>query len=554
MRKFCTNRLKRSLSNPRTSGTWPDFATKLSIAINSDEPASDEVLNYYLKGILKAQSRIYDVCKETDLLYAPNLSKMFRNKIYLKREDQQPVFSFKLRGSYNKIASLTDREKENGIATCSAGNHAQGVAFSASRLGLDNLIVMPEGTPRIKVDAVKKFGGNVLLSGKNFDEAQNEALKHCERTGMTLIHPFDDYHVICGQGTIGIEILKQIPSVSTPYAVFSCVGGAGLIAGVGCYIKQLSPDTKIIGSEAADANALTHSLIEKKRIFLDEVGLFADGAAVKIPGKNCFSLAERVVDEMINVSTDDICQAIKLIFNDTRSLVEPAGALSVAALVKYLETNDIENETLVAVLSGANMDFDRLRFVSERADRSESLIHVKIPEKEGSFFKLYENIYPRNVTEFSYRMKNGSTADILLSFQAASSEDKDKVLSDLRENNLEVVDFSSNEIAKTHIRHFSGGRHAVKDERLLSFEFPEGPGALFRFLGKLYHVSEDRPSYNISLFHYRNHGDDVGRVLVGVQVSPDQEEKFTSFLDALGFVYTEETQNPAYLHFLTNVD
>lgn len=345
-----------------------------------------------------------------------------------------------------------------------------------------------------------------------------------------------------------MEILKQIPKVSNPYAVFSCVGGGGLISGVGAYLKQLSPKTKVIGVEAYDANALTKSLEQQERLLLDEVGLFADGAAVKTPGKNCYSLCLRVVDEMVNVTTDDICSSIKAIFNDTRTIVEPAGALAVSGLIKYVEATGIKNKPLVAVLSGANMDFDRLRFVSERADRSESLIHVRIPEAQGAFLDLYETIHPRLVTEFTYRMKNGPEADIMLSFQANSNEDKNDVFNALTKNGFGVVDYSDNEIAKTHVRHLAAGRFDVQNERLLSFEFPEAPGALSSFLHKLHH--NDRPAFNISLFHYRNHGDDIGRVLVGVQVSELEETSFADFLSALQFVYTEETNNPAYLHFL----
>lgn len=345
-----------------------------------------------------------------------------------------------------------------------------------------------------------------------------------------------------------MEILKQVPKRAD--AVFSCVGGGGLLAGVGTYVKQLSESTQVVGVETYDANALTQSLEAKERKLLNEVGLFADGAAVRIPGKNCFSLCLRVVDKMINVTTDDICQAIKLIFNDTRIIVEPAGALGVAGLIKYAQLTDVKGQNLVAIISGANMDFDRLRFVSERADRSESLIHVKIPEIKGAFLELYKVIYPRNVTEFSYRMKDSPEADIILSFQAKSAEDKAKVLADLNEKGFATTDFSNNEIAKTHVRHLAAGRYDADNERLLSFEFPEGPGALNKFLQKLH--QSDRPRFNVSLFHYRNHGDDVGRVLVGVQVPATEENAFADFLSSVDLVYTEETSNPAYLHFLRN--
>lgn len=365
---------------------------------------------------------------------------------------------------------------------------------------------------------------------------------------MTLIHPFDDFQVICGQGTVGMEILKQIPSDKPIHAVFCSIGGGGLIAGMGVYIKQLSPEINVIGVETEDANAMTQSLQGVSRVVLEEVGLFADGTAVRTPGKNTYSISRRVVDDMVNVTTDDVCQSIKLIFNDTRCIVEPAGALGAAGLLRYVERTGITGETLVCVTSGANMDFDRLRFVSERADRSESLLHVKIPEKQGEFYKLYQHIFPRNVTEFTYRLKEGGYADILLSFQASSMEDKVSVVENLSAEGYETIDYQDNELAKTHIRHLAAGRVAAPDERLFRFEFPEIPGALNQFLMKLNTTSN--LVFNVSLFHYRNHGADIGRVLVGIQVPPGEHQKFEDFLQSLGFVYAEETENPAYINFL----
>mmetsp|Transcript_20281 Transcript_20281/g.24597 ORF Transcript_20281/g.24597 Transcript_20281/m.24597 type:complete len:540 (+) Transcript_20281:143-1762(+) len=462
-----------SLKAPRTSGTWPagvvdDGSDPYSL--NSevyrlrkglDALHKQAILDEYLRGILDAQSNIYDVCKETDLTYASGLSEMLGNHVYLKREDQQPVFSFKIRGAFNKISSLSEERMEKGIVTCSAGNHAQGVALSASKLGIDNIIIMPKATPAIKVDAVRKFGGNVKLHGMNYDEAQAEAIRLAEEEGRTLIHPFDDSAVICGQGTIGIEILKQMPSKTKIHAIFCCVGGGGLLAGVSTYIKLVQPDIKMIGVEASDAAAMTLSIEKNERITLDEVGLFADGAAVRTPGENTYSLIRELNDGMINVSTDNICAAIKLGFNDTRCIFEPAGALAIAGLVKYVEETGVKGKTLVAVASGANMDFDRLRFVSERADQRESLLSVRVPEEPGSFWKLYESIYPRNVTEFSYRYstKNSKAAHIILSFQASSPADRKEVIDALVKKGFGVQDLHDDELAKTHIRHLAAGMY-----------------------------------------------------------------------------------------------
>eukprot|EP00510_Aplanochytrium_minuta_P000911 CAMPEP_0184011128 /NCGR_PEP_ID=MMETSP0954-20121128/3643_1 /TAXON_ID=627963 /ORGANISM="Aplanochytrium sp, Strain PBS07" /LENGTH=589 /DNA_ID=CAMNT_0026290887 /DNA_START=68 /DNA_END=1837 /DNA_ORIENTATION=- len=554
-----------SFNSPRSSGTWPaDVVDESSdpFSLNSevyrlrrglDALHKQAILDEYLRGILDAQSRIYDVCKETELTYAPALSEMLGNDVYLKREDQQPVFSFKIRGAFNKIASLPEEKLGKGIVACSAGNHAQGVALSASILGIDNVIIMPQATPSIKVNAVRKFGGNVKLHGMNYDEAQAEALRLAKEEGRTLIHPFDDPAVICGQGTIGIEILKQMPSNKKIDSIFCCVGGGGLLAGISTFIKLVQPEIKMIGVEANDAAAMTLSIDRNEKTTLDEVGIFADGAAVRTPGENTFSLIRELNDGMITVNTDQICAAIKLGFNDTRSIFEPAGALAIAGLVKYVEETGVKGKTLVAISSGANMDFDRLRFVSERADKRESLLSVRIPEEPGSFWNLYNSIYPRNVTEFSYRCSaaNAKDAHIIMSFQAADADDRNAVINGLSDKGFAVEDLHDNELAKTHIRYLAAGREVVENERIFRFEFPERPGALHLFLNKLTSGDRhDQGNFNVSLFHYRNHGADIGRVLVGIQVAPHESEQFERFLKELEFVYKEETDNPAYRDFL----
>eukprot|EP00933_Yihiella_yeosuensis_P018166 TRINITY_DN15012_c1_g1_i1.p1 TRINITY_DN15012_c1_g1~~TRINITY_DN15012_c1_g1_i1.p1 ORF type:complete len:614 (-),score=116.17 TRINITY_DN15012_c1_g1_i1:71-1912(-) len=511
----------------------------------------------YLKMIL--DSKVYDVCKETDLQFAPKLSARIRNRVLLKREDQQPVYSFKLRGAYNKVVQLTSEEKARGIVCCSAGNHAQGIAYSANKLGISAKIFMPTVTPSIKVDSVRQFANKesqVCLVGDSYDEAYEACMKCVDEEGRVLVHPFNDPHVIAGQGSIGNEILKQATSENID-AVFCCVGGGGLLSGVGLYLKCLKPSIKIIGVEAADAPTMTEALRVGKVVDLPSVGLFADGAAVKRAGDETFRICQWVVDEMITVSTDEICSAIKDMFVDTRVVLEPAGALAAAGMKKYAARTGAEGRTFVAVTSGANMDFDRLRFISERADNSETLISVTIPERPGAFIDFYKVIFPRNVTEFAYRISrketsaDGSGASICMSFQAASEQDKHTVLDGLDRAGYKARDLSGDEMAKTHGRHLVGGRaprELTDGEILFRFEFPERPGALSRFLENL---PED---VNISLFHYRNFGSDVGKVLAAFQI-PDEDMKrsfreYLKLLRAKGYNMVEETENPLYQEFM----
>jgi len=458
------------------------------------------------------------------------------------------VFSFKLRGAYNRIANLSDAECKNGIVCCSAGNHAQGVAFSAHKFGLSAKIVMPTPTPGIKVDGVREFGREnveVILHGDTYDEAYAEAQRLVHEEGRILIHPFDDPATIAGQGTIGLEIVKQMTGQSVD-AVFCCVGGGGLVAGVAAYIKRVRPEIAVIGVEAEDAAAMTQSLLAGHRVTLSDVGLFADGAAVKQVGEETFRLAQNLVDEMVTVSTDQICAAIKQSFLETRTIMEPAGALGVAGCVKHIQETGIKGGTFICITSGANMNFDRLRFVSENSDQTETLISVDIPERPGSFTELYRLIEPRNVTEFSYRYSEDRAASIIMSFQAFGQEDVESVLKALEDRGMDTLDLSGNEMAKMHARYLAGGRAKVPHERMFRFEFPERPQALKRFLQSL----SDNENFNVSLFHYRNQGSDVGRVLAGIQVPPAETEGFDKFLNALDYKYVEETHNPIYRQFL----
>jgi threonine dehydratase len=446
------------------------------------------------------------------------------------------------------MAHLTESQLRQGVVTCSAGNHAQGVALSAKMLQCRAVIVMPTATPTIKVNAVRQHGGStveVRLFGNNYDEAALEAKRLQQEEGMIFVHPFDDPLVIAGQGTIGLEILKAC--VSRPLdAIFVCCGGGGLLAGIAAAVKRVRPNIKIIGVEASDAPGMTESLKAGRIVTLDNVGLFADGAAVKTIGTETFRVCQKLVDEMITVDTDEICSAIKLTYNDARVVLEPAGALAVAGLRKYVTEREITGQTLVAITSGANMDFDRLRFVAERADGSERTLAVTIPERPGSFRALYNLIWPRNVTEFSYRYECKSDAHILISFQPVNSieNDFDGVMKNLQENGFSCLDLSHDELAKTHVRHMAGGRSVVPNERLFRFEFPESPGALQRFL-----LSLDM-DWNVTLFHYRNHGDDFGRVLVGIQVPETCGGNLNKFLANLGYRYTDESRNPVYELFL----
>ena len=499
----------------------------------------------YLERILTA--RVYDVAKHTSLDYAPNLSARLGNSVFLKREDEQPVFSFKLRGAYNKISRLSDEARARGVICASAGNHAQGVALSGQKLGIKAVIVMPRTTPPIKVEAVRRLGGRVVLHGDSYDEASAHARKLMEERGMTWIPPFDDPEIIAGQGTVGMEILHQHPEKLD--AVFVCVGGGGLIAGIAVYIKQLRPDIRIIGVEPEDSPTLHDSLARKRRVKLEQVGLFADGVAVSQVGQETFRIARKHVDEVILVSTDEICAAIKDIFDDTRTVMEPAGALSVAGLKKYVEREGVTDRRFVAIASGANMNFNRLGHVAERAEvgeHREAVLAVTIPERPGSFRQFCQTIGHRGITEFNYRYADPDTAHVFVGVQLHDGlAERDALVEELRAADYPVLDLTENELAKVHIRHMVGGHGSlVEDEVLYRFEFPERPGALLKFLTRL------GKNFNISLFHYRNHGAAYGRVLVGVQVPPTQRRRFAEFLKKLGYRYHEETGNPAYSLFL----
>lgn len=500
--------------------------------------------NDYLEKILTA--RVYDVAVETPLESASNLSTRTGNRILLKREDMQPVFSFKIRGAYNKMSHLTVAQRKRGVICASAGNHAQGVALSAQKLGCRAVIVMPTTTPQIKIDAVASRGAEVVLAGDSYDEASAHARMLEKRDQLTFVHPFDDPDVIAGQGTIAMEILRQHPGKID--AIFCCVGGGGLIAGVAAYVKRLRPDIKVIGVEAVDADAMAQSLAKGKRVKLDQVGLFADGAAVKYVGEETFRLCREYVDEMVLVDTDAICAAIKDVFEDTRSILEPAGALAVAGAKAYAQRHKLKDKTLVAVASGANMNFDRLRFVAERAElgeQREAVLAVTIPETPGSFRKFCTLLGKRSITEFNYRYSDAKQAHVFVGVQVASRSESKKLVETLRKNNLPTLDLTDDEMAKLHVRHMVGG-HApqVRDELLYRFEFPERPGALMRFLESM------SAGWNISLFHYRNHGADYGRVLVGMQVPAGEKKKFQAFLDNLGYAHWNESENPAYRLFL----
>lgn len=500
----------------------------------------------YIKKILDA--RVYDAAIETPLDEASSLGARLGNRVLLKREDLQPVFSFKLRGAYNKMAQLTEAERQRGVIAASAGNHAQGLAMSAKILGVNATIVMPKTTPDIKVNSVKARGGNVVLFGETFDEASAHSRKLVDEKGYTYVHPFDDPDVIAGQGTVAMEILRQ---ESGPIdAVFVPVGGGGLIAGIAVYIKYLRPETKVIGVESEDSACLKAAMDAGERVILPQVGIFADGVAVAQIGENTFDICQQYVDEVITVNTDEICAAIKDIFEDTRSITEPAGALAVAGLKKYAARENARNQTLIAIDSGANVNFDRLRHVAERSEigeNREAIIAVKIPEQPGSFKQFCTDLGKRNITEFNYRYADDEDAQIFVGVQLRSEgNDRQELIDDLKSEAYKVIDLSDNEMAKLHVRYMVGGRApaAVTNEILYRFEFPERPGALMNFLSKL------GGRWNISMFHYRNHGAAYGRVLVGMQVPEDERSLVTQFLDDIGYNYWEETDNPAYKLFL----
>lgn len=491
-------------------------------------------------------SRVYDVSKVTPLEVQVNLSKRIKNNVLLKREDMQPVFSFKIRGAYNKMANLSPEALAKGVIAASAGNHAQGVALSAQKLKCRAVIVMPTTTPQIKIDAVKSRGAEVVLFGDSYSDAYAYSLELEKKEGLTFVHPYDDPDVIAGQGTIGMEILNAYPQPI--HAIFCCVGGGGLLAGIAAYVKAVRPEIKVIGVEARDAEAMTESLKKGERVTLDQVGLFADGAAVKQVGVNTFALCQQYVDEMIIVDNDAICAAIKDVFEDTRSILEPAGALAVAGLKAYALRENIQDKTLIGIASGANMNFDRLRFIAERAEigeKREAVFAVTIPEKPGAFKAFCRLLGGRNITEFNYRYSDPKNAHIFVGVAISNPSESAKLEADLRKQGLPTIDLTDNEVAKLHLRHLVGG-HApqAENEKVFRFEFPETPGALMKFLDTMGH------DWNISLFHYRNHGADFGRVLVGMQVPPEDAADFEVFLNNLGYPYWDETENPAYKLFL----
>jgi threonine dehydratase len=498
----------------------------------------------YLTRILNA--RVYDVAVETPLDQAPALSRRLRNRVLLKREDEQAVFSFKLRGAYNKMAQLSAAERARGVIAASAGNHAQGVALAAQRLACEATIVMPVTTPQIKIAAVEARGARVVLQGDSYSDAYAHALELQQRSGATFVHPYDDPDVIAGQGTIGMEILRQWQAPLD--AIFVAIGGGGLIGGVAAYVKRVRPQVRIIGVQPEDSDAMARSLEAGERIVLPHVGLFADGVAVKQVGVETFRLAQAYVDEVIRVDTDAICAALKDVFEDTRAVLEPAGALSVAGLKAYVERERVENATFVAIACGANMNFDRLRFVAERAEvgeRREAIIAVTVPERPGSFRRFCAVLGKRSITEFNYRYADPQAAHLFVGLEVRGREETDALLAELERHGIEAFDLTDNEMAKLHVRHLVGG-HApsAEHEIVYRFEFPERPGALMQFLDSM------SAGWNISLFHYRNHGDDYGRVLVGMQVPPAEAPQFHTFLDRLGYDYVDETANPAYRMFL----
>ena len=507
----------------------------------------------YLKKILTA--RVYDVAVESALEPAKNLSLRLNNTVLLKREDQQPVFSFKLRGAYNKMAHLSSAQLEKGVICASAGNHAQGVAMSAQKLGTRAVIVMPVTTPQLKVDAVRGWGGEVVLHGDSYSDAYAHSLMLQQQQELVFVHPFDDPDVIAGQGTIAMEILRQLQTLGSRRldAVFVAIGGGGLISGVANYIKAVRPEIKVIGVQMNDSNAMIQSVNAKERVSLPDVGLFSDGTAVKQVGEETFRISSELVDEFMTVDTDAVCAAIKDVFVDTRSIVEPAGALAVAAIKQYVATHNTRGETYAAILCGANMNFDRLRFVAERAEvgeEREALFAVTIPEERGSFRRFCELIDklpggPRSVTEFNYRINDNAMAHVFVGLSTSAKGESSQIAAQFTRDGFKALDLTHDELAKEHIRHMVGGHSTLsKDERLLRFVFPERPGALMKFLSLM------RPGWNISLFHYRNQGADYGRILVGLQVPGEDNGAFREFLDTLGYPHVEETANPAYRLFL----
>ena len=499
----------------------------------------------YLDKIL--QAKVYDVANKTPLELATKLSQRLNNQIWLKREDLQPVFSFKLRGAYNKIIQLSEKDRQKGIIAASAGNHAQGVALAAQKIGIPALIVMPKTTPGIKVEAVKYLGAKIILHGNSYDDAFDHA-KNIERSdGLIFIHPYDDPDVIAGQGTVAMEMMQQRAQGFD--AIFVPVGGGGLIAGIAAYIKALAPQIKIIGVEAGDSACLKAALDHQERVVLDQVGIFADGVAVKQIGKEPFNIVRDKIDDMVLVTSDEICASIKDIFDETRSITEPAGALAVAGIKKYIEQNQINKQSFAAIVSGANMNFDRLRHVAERAElgkQREALLAVSVDEKPGSFHRFCHIIGQRGITEFNYRFADPKIAHVFAGIQLREgNKEKETLIAKLEDHDYQVLDISDDDVAKLHIRYMVGG-HApgLTDEIIYRFEFPERPGALLLFLTKI------GQRWNISMFHYRNHGADFGRTLVGIQVPPNEKIEFDRFLEELAYQYWDETENPVYKLFL----
>ncbi len=503
----------------------------------------------YLQKILTA--RVYDVAIESPLELAPTLSQRLDNRVYFKREDMQSVFSFKLRGAYNKMAHLTPAQLKHGVICASAGNHAQGVALGASRLGCRAVIVMPTTTPSVKVDAVKSRGGEVVLFGESYSDAYQHALTLEKKFKLTFVHPFDDPYVIAGQGTIAMEILRQHPGPI--HAIFVAIGGGGLISGVAAYVKAVRPDIKVIGVQTTDSDAMARSVKAGRRVTLSDVGLFADGTAVKLVGEETFRITKKLVDDIIVVDADEVSAAVKDVFQDTRSILEPSGALAIAGAKAYVERakmskKPIKNETLIAVASGANMNFDRLRFIAERADvgeAREAVFAVTIPEERGSFKRFCELVGPRAVTEFNYRISDEKEAHVFVGIQIADRDEPAKITKNFEKHGFKTLDLTHDELAKLHIRHLVGGKSALaQNELLYRFEFPERPGALMRFLSSM------APNWNISLFHYRSQGGDVGRILVGLQVPKKEMKAFRDFLATLGYKHLDESDNPVYKLFL----
>jgi len=508
-------------------------------AADDDAVAADDLLAQ-----IRA-ARVYDVAHESALESAPLLSARLGQPVLLKREDQQAVFSFKLRGAYNRMVQLDPAQRARGVIAASAGNHAQGVALAAAKLGIHATIVMPVTAPQVKVDAVRRHGGamvEIVLAGDSYSDAQTAAALLQAARGATFVHPFDDLAVIAGQGTVALEILDQHPGPL--HAVFVPVGGGGLLAGVAACIKALRPEVQVIGVQAVDADAMARSLESGTRVALDEVGLFADGTAVKQAGALTFALCQQHVDAMLRVDTDAICAAIRDIYQETRSVPEPSGALALAGLKQYVATHGDSGGALVAIISGANMNFDRLRFVAERAEvgeQREAVFAVTIPEERGSFRRFCATLGRHSITEFNYRIGDASSAHIFVGVQIASRDEREALAAAFRAQAFNVLDLTDDELAKLHLRHMIGGRSSLaQHERLYRFEFPERPGALTHFLGQLH------PDWNISLFHYRNHGADYGRILVGIQVPPDEHALLPSFLAALGYPHWDESEHPAY--------